>query len=77
MPPVISTVPAAHASGMVSTTLPTWRAWLKNRYASRACRTSHDLTGSRCSASVLNNSTNSASICAIRCGPASIKSKAR
>ena len=41
VPPVISTVPAAHASGMVSTTLPMWRAWLRCRSAAGARRTSH------------------------------------
>ena len=29
VPPVISTVPDAHASGVVMTILPMWRAWLR------------------------------------------------
>ena len=46
VPPVISTVPAAHASGIVNTTLPMWRAWLRCRSAAGARRTSHVVTGS-------------------------------
>ena len=47
VPPVISTVPARPtASGMVSTTLPMWRAWLRYRSAAGARRTSHVVTGS-------------------------------
>ena len=49
VPPVISTVPgsrgAAGSGGMVSTSLPAWRAWLMNRNASAARRTSQARTG--------------------------------
>ena len=75
--PVISTVPAVQASGMVITTLPTWRAWLRYRNAAGARRTSNLVAGNGCSTSSPNNPANSSSICWMRSGPASNRSKAR
>ena len=80
VPPVISAVPPASPpgpSGMVSTTLPMWRAWLTNRYASAARRTSKALTGSGASTPAANSRIKSANISAMRSGPASIRSNAR
>ena len=45
MPPVTRTVPSGSiACGTVSTTLPTWRAWLTNASASEPRRTSNAVT---------------------------------
>ncbi|COX76291.1 Uncharacterised protein [Mycobacterium tuberculosis] len=62
---------------MVKTTLPIWRAWLMNRKAAGAQRTSHVVTGSRCSSRVSNSSRTSANISCMRAGPASDRSNAR
>ncbi|CKT11256.1 Uncharacterised protein [Mycobacterium tuberculosis] len=78
---MITTVPSAsrsaNAEGMVKTTLPIWRAWLMNRKAAGAQRTSHVVTGSRCSSRVSNSSRTSANISCMRAGPASDRSNAR
>ena len=81
VPPVISTVPAsrgaARSGGMVSTILPACRAWLMNRNASGARRTSQQRTGSPASSPRPSSATMSASIRPSRSGPASPVEKAR
>ncbi len=75
--PARPAAPSPGPSGRVSTTLPIWRAWLTNRYAAEAHRTSKVLTGNGSNTPAPNISINSASIAAVRSGPASIRSNAR
>ena len=77
VPPVISTVPDAHASGIVMTTLPMWRAWLRCRSAAGARRTSQVLTGSGFSTPVRLNAATPERISAMPSAPASKRSNAR
>ena len=77
VPPVMRTVEAGSGGwGMVSTILPTWRAWLMNRNASAPRLTSQVEIGNRSSAPSSKSPRISVSIAWMRSGPASTMSKA-
>ena len=63
VPPVIRTVPAAQVSGIVMTTLPVWRAWLRYRSAAGARRMSNFVTGNGRSTLASNNSAICRNVC--------------
>jgi len=77
VPPVINTVPVAHVSGMVKTTLPVWRAWLRYLNAASPRRMSNVVNGNGRSTPASNSSASSHIHWCIRGRPGSNRSKAR
>ncbi len=77
MAPVISAVPAGSSgAGTVRMTFPVWRAWLRNRNASGARRTSQAVTGRGWTTPWSARVRMSVSIRWIRSSPADISSNA-